>query len=221
MTTSPVAEPTDPPLSTAIREASAGVHHAAERSPLVRLLLRGELPIEGYVALVGQHLHLYRALEDAARAVADDPVAGPFVDPALDRAPALAADLAHLAGARGTEDHPPLPATAAYAAHLAALAATWPPGLVAHHYVRYLGDLSGGRMIARVAARAYGVAPGAGGDFYAFDGIDDVDVYKDAYRARLDSLPLDGDERERFTTEVMAAFAGTGAVYDAIYATLG
>jgi len=44
----------------------------------------------------------------------------------------------------------------------------WPAGFVAHHYVRYLGDLSGGQILRRSLERAYPNAPTA---FYTFERI--------------------------------------------------
>lgn len=45
-----------------------------------------------------------------------------------------------------------------------------PSALLAHSYVRYLGDLSGGQFIRRVVAKAYGLdeASGLGVEFYEF-----------------------------------------------------
>lgn len=215
MSTTPLAESAEP-FSKVIREATAQVHHDAERGPLVRSLLRGELPRDRYVELVAQHRHLYEALEDATRRVAGDEVAGPFVDPVLDRTPSLEADLVELDGEDWQERHPALPATVEYARHLDALADDWPAGIVAHHYVRYLGDLSGGQMIAKVVKKAYGVTADAGASFYHFADIEDLDAYKVRYRGLIDAIDLEGEDRERFTDEVMVAFASTGAIYNAI-----
>ena len=56
-----------------------------------------------------------------------------------------------------------------------------PDKLMAHIYVRHMGDLSGGQMIARKI-------PGSG-TMYQFD--DDVDVLKDKIRTRLDDSMAD------------------------------
>jgi len=56
-----------------------------------------------------------------------------------------------------------------------------PNKLMAHIYVRHMGDLSGGQMIARKI-------PGSG-TMYQFD--DDVDVLKDRIRTRLDDSMAD------------------------------
>lgn len=45
-----------------------------------------------------------------------------------------------------------------------------PSALLAHSYVRYLGDLSGGQFIRRVVVKAYGLddATSSGVEFYEF-----------------------------------------------------
>ena len=48
------------------------------------------------------------------------------------------------------------------------------PRLIAHAYVRYLGDLSGGRIVGRILARSPGLGPEAL-SFYDFPGIADPD----------------------------------------------
>ena len=60
---------------------------------------------------------------------------------------------------------------AEYTSRLRALASARDPApLLAHAYVRYLGDLSGGQVIRRRVARAYGLEDdgGAGVSFYEF-----------------------------------------------------
>ncbi len=76
----------------------------------------------------------------------DDPVGAPFVDDRLTRLPAIVADLEAIYGAGWRDEIAPSEATATYVARLEEVCPTLGRRLrVAHHYVRYLGDLSGGR----------------------------------------------------------------------------
>ena len=77
--------------------------------------------------------------------------------------------------------------------------------LSAHHYVRYLGDLSGGQVIGRMMQRHYGVSDECV-TFYRFAEIPKTKPYKDNYRAALDALPIDAADRERLLAEATDAF---------------
>ena len=72
-------------------------------------------------------------------------------------------------------------------------------------YKRQLGDLSGGQVVAHRMREHYGLDD-ATLSFYSFEGIDKLKRYKDAYRDRLDGLPLDADAVERLVSEAVAAF---------------
>lgn len=84
---------------------------------------------------------------------------------------------------------------------------------VAHHYTRYLGDLSGGQAIGRILARTYELEGLDGIGFYDFPEIAKPKVYKDGYRARLDALPLDEAEHQFVLAEVQRVFGFNGALF--------
>ena len=87
-------------------------------------------------------------------------------------------------------------------------AARTPYLLAAHHYTRYLGDLSGGQILARAVRSGFPErALDRGGlDFYRFEQIAAPVPWKRAYRERLDALPLDGGQDAAVLEEVRAAF---------------
>lgn len=217
MTTPTPIPVSDEPLSVTVRTATLREHRQAERSPLIHDLLRGWLPLAAYRCLLVQFAEVYGALEDRAAGWRDDPVVGPFLDPALDRRAAIGADLALLelrCGAAGTPGR--LRATDEYLTAIGqAAASSW--GIVAHHYTRYLGDLSGGQLIGRVLARHYGLGPDAGASFYEFGGVADPDGFKARYRNLLDDAPWDRTERERFVAEVRRAYGCNREVFDEVH----
>lgn len=188
-------------ISARLRAATAAAHQQAENATFVDDLMSGRLDVDAYRRLATQLWFVYRALEDVGDDLAGDPVADAVLDDRLRRAARLDADLAGLgAGAART----PLPATRRY---VDAISATRhdPVRFVAHHYTRYLGDLSGGQIVAHRMRLHYGLDETTL-SFYAFDGIDKLKRYKDAYRERLDALGLDDDGVERLVTEAVAAF---------------
>ncbi|MEU6818424.1 biliverdin-producing heme oxygenase [Streptomyces sp. NPDC046860] len=203
-----------PLFSSVIRTASQDRHTEAEGAPFLRDLLGGRFGVEAFARYTEQLLFVYRALEDAAPALERDRVAGPFVRPELRRVAELERDLRHLLGDGWRERAAPLPATRRYAARITEVAATWPAGYVAHHYTRYLGDLSGGQVIRRIAERTWGLeSKGDGVRFYVFEEIANPAAFKRRYRTLLDALPVGAAERERVVEECRTAFALNSAVF--------
>ncbi|MEU3749971.1 MULTISPECIES: heme oxygenase (biliverdin-producing) [Streptomyces] len=204
----------DTPFSTLIRTASHEQHTEAETSSFMGDLLGGRLGVDAYARYTEQLWFVYRALEEGAEALREDPVAGPFIQAELFRTTALEQDLAHLRGADWRAGVSPLPATVAYAERVAECARDWPAGYVAHHYTRYLGDLSGGQIIRDKAERTWGFArKGDGVRFYVFDEIGNPAAFKRAYRELLDSVNADDLEKQRIVDECKRAFAFNSAVF--------
>ncbi|WP_156371083.1 biliverdin-producing heme oxygenase [Nocardia arizonensis] len=202
------------PFSTQIREATELRHAEAENASFIRDMLGGGLGIASYRRYTGQLWFIYRALESRWDALADDPVAAPFIRPELARTAELERDLTHLIGPDWRTRLTALPATATYAARIEECARDWPAGYIAHHYTRYLGDLSGGQVIRGAAEKLWGLPRrGDGVRFYVFDGIANPAAFKREYRVLLDELPLDDLERRRVLDEGQHAFALNTAVF--------
>lgn len=192
-------------LSALIRERSHAAHSDSEGASFMSDLIKGSGTLDDYIALVVQHYFMYEALEAAAERMGHDPVAASFISDKLTRMPALEADLEFLLGANWRSEIQPLPATRRYAERIDQVGKTWVGGFVAHHYTRYLGDLSGGQWIAKVMARQFGFQTNGIG-FYLFDQIADPAAFKDVYREQLDAAPWDAAEQERVIDEVLVAY---------------
>ncbi|MFB7941288.1 heme oxygenase (biliverdin-producing) [Streptomyces sp. NPDC127049] len=204
----------DTPFSTLIRTASHEQHTEAETSSFMGDLLGGRLGVDAYARYTEQLWFVYQALEEGAEALREDPVAGPFIQPELFRTAALEADLAHLRGPDWRSGVSALPATVAYAERVAECARTWPAGYVAHHYTRYLGDLSGGQIIRDKAERTWGFdRKGDGVRFYVFDAIGNPAAFKRTYRELLDQVNADDLEKQRIVDECKRAFAFNTGVF--------
>ena len=125
------------------------------------------------------------------------------------RLPALTRDLSHLAGPPVRPGARCPPAAAAYADRIRLAARAEHEMLLAHHYVRYLGDLSGGQLIGRALRRIYHLPDERGTEGYRFDAIASAKPFKDHYRALLDALPWDDDARTRLVDEAGASRIGS------------
>ncbi|MGW0824675.1 biliverdin-producing heme oxygenase [Streptomyces sp. NPDC002845] len=204
-------------FSTLIRTASHEQHVEAETSTFMSDMLGGRLGVEAYARYTEQLWFVYEALESGAQRLADDPVAGPFIQPELIRLPALERDLEHLRGPGWRSTLSALPATRAYAGRVTECARTWPGGYVAHHYTRYLGDLSGGQIIRDTAEKTWGFAKkGDGVRFYVFEEITNPAAFKRRYRELLDGVRTDDLEKQRIVAECKKAFALNTAVFHAL-----
>jgi heme oxygenase len=193
-------------FSSDLREASWPHHRRAEQTEYLRALVSGRVDRRGYAAMVAQHWFAYVVLEEAGRAMRDDPVAGRFVTPELERVPALERDLRALCGPDWRALVVPNDATTLYCERMRAVCFTWPGAFVAHHYTRYLGDMSGGQFLARAVARHLGLDGDTGTAFYDFSAVGDLDTFKNAYRGALDSTPWSPSDRERIIAETNYAY---------------
>jgi len=191
-------------LSEYLREGTADLHREAESSAFVSRFMNGGLDRDTHSRHLLALQTIYTALEDGLESLKDDPRLAAFHLPALWRRAALQADLEYLRGPRW-HDEAPVPAARTYAEHLRALTTDRPLRLVSHAYVRYMGDLSGGQVLRRMAARQLGLS-GDGVRFYEFPEISDVGAFKSDFRRRLDELPLVDGEREALLNEARSAF---------------
>ncbi|MFE5815082.1 heme oxygenase (biliverdin-producing) [Streptomyces sp. NPDC056479] len=204
-------------FSTVIRTASHEQHTEAETSTFMSDLLGGRLGLDAYARYTEQLWFVYEALETGAERLASDPAAGPFIRPELFRLASLERDLAHLRGPEWRSGLSALPATRAYADRVRECAQEWPAGYVAHHYTRYLGDLSGGQLIRAKAEKTWGFArKGDGVRFYVFEEISNPAAFKRSYRELLDAVHADDLEKQRIVAECKRAFALNTAVFRAL-----
>jgi len=199
-------------LSTAMREGSQEAHDAAEAAVFVSELMGGNVNKRGYADYLLRLRMVYAALEAAMRANREDALVASVYDPALERLSAIESDLEFWGGGADTEVDSP--AARAYCDRIAGASAG---ALLAHHYTRYLGDLSGGQAIGRVLDRTFELG-GAGLSFYEFPVR--AKPYKDAYRARLDELALGPDDIDEVVDEVRFAFRLNQDLFDELAGNL-
>ncbi|WP_113699617.1 heme oxygenase (biliverdin-producing) [Nonomuraea lactucae] len=192
-------------FSETLKNATWSDHESAEEESYLKELMNGRLSSSEYGEMVAQHYFAYLALDGASRVLAEHPVAGRFVFPELYRERALERDLATVFGPAWRDRITPSKATRTLVARIHQVS-DWPGGYIAHHYTRYMGDLSGGQFIRMELQRIYGYQKGGGVDFYLFDEVGSLPRFKNEYRARLDALVLDEREQQRIIREVKLAY---------------
>ncbi|HEX6358236.1 biliverdin-producing heme oxygenase [Actinophytocola sp.] len=207
-------------LSARLRDATREEHERTESALFVVALMAGELDRGAYAALLGQSYLFYSVLEEAGERWRGDAVVGPFVSDALLRREALEADLAWLLGDGWRNEVAPLPATSRYIDRLRQVCFSSRSGFVAHHYTRYLGDLSGGQIVRSKLRTIYGLT-GDGVRFYIFDRIAKPKVFKDSYRALIDTTSWAVGEQSNLLAEANEAFRLNRGVFDDLGKALG
>ena len=201
-------------LSDALRSGTRELHTEAERTGVMASLLRGQLELAGYARLLAALREVYAALETELDAHADDPVLNRLRHPGFARRGALESDLAVLVRLGVA------PATIAaeasdYAEHLRKLGREQPALLVAHAWLRYLGDLNGGRVLERIVRDKLGV-PADAMSFYRFPALADPMAAAVAWRLALDTAPVDEELQAAIVAEARAGFERHIALFRAL-----
>eukprot|EP00521_Asterionellopsis_glacialis_P010498 CAMPEP_0195290310 /NCGR_PEP_ID=MMETSP0707-20130614/6223_1 /TAXON_ID=33640 /ORGANISM="Asterionellopsis glacialis, Strain CCMP134" /LENGTH=566 /DNA_ID=CAMNT_0040350423 /DNA_START=96 /DNA_END=1793 /DNA_ORIENTATION=+ len=199
--------PKRPSLAEALKNGTAISHQAAEDVHFVKNFIRGKIDRTLYGELVLSLHHVYKALEDQLNRHAPTHFATCHFPQQLSRQEALEDDLDFWKGSSQTTNNTMSPATQDYVDRIHHIAKTDPLMLLSHAYTRYLGDLSGGKILARVARRAMDLdKDGTGLRFYHFDQIQNAKQFKDTYRQSLDDLVLSSKQISKLVAEANVAF---------------
>jgi len=201
------------PISTLIRESSKPQHKEAESSGFIVELMRGQLNVDAYKTYLVNLAWLYLALESKIQQGEPAPSTEELWDERLNRLQSISRDLAALGIENWQETTSPSQSMQSYIDHINSLDGKSDHKLIAHHYTRYLGDLSGGQAIAALVARHYGVSRDQL-NFYSFTEIEDLVRYKEHYREVLDSLQFSQKQIEELVEEVQLAFRFNQRVFE-------
>ncbi|MFO1035468.1 MAG: biliverdin-producing heme oxygenase [Geminicoccaceae bacterium] len=188
----------DRPLSSQLAESTRELHRVAERTGFIAELLRGRASRKAYLHYLSCLQPVYEALERGLERT-------DFVDLAareLRRSTAIAADLEVL----GASWRPVvLPAARAYATRISWLSRTHPARLAAHSYVRYMGDLSGGRVMRGLLEKTL-LLQRSELAFHEFPEIPDPATFKNNYRGLLDRVGRSAERPSTILDEAQLAF---------------
>ena len=193
-------------LPERLRLGTRDLHAQTERTGFMAHMLAGRIGLPAYCGLL-RNLHaIYAALEAALRQRHADAAVALVDTPALHREAALASDLQALVGDHWPQALPVQPATLAYVQRLQGLAQSGSRALLAHAYVRYLGDLHGGQVLKKLVARTLGLQGEAGTRFYEFGSTEEVLALRLALRSALGQLPVSPEEADAIVEEARWAF---------------
>jgi heme oxygenase (biliverdin-producing, ferredoxin) len=205
------AQPGDAQLRTGfgprVRRLHARIgkaHHQAEGMAFSRALLEGRAQPIQLAALIRALAPVYALLEQEAPALASALGATSIPWQALGRSTALQHDLATLSPLPAT---PPSAAAAIWLEQLRVLAQQSPHRLMAHVYVRYGGDLSGGQQLAEQANAILRTHQLPALNFWAFES--EITGLKHALHDGFEAIDLSPVEEEELLEEAELAFHAT------------
>lgn len=195
-------------LSEVLGAGTREIHEVAENTQFVKDFLRGNISREIFKIGVVALYYTYKALEEEIERNKDHPHFAPLYFPAeLHRHDALVSDLEYFYGPEWESQISCSEATKHYVDRIHQVGQDDPVLLVAHAYTRYMGDLSGGQILKKVAQRALKLPPtGEGLAFYHFEGIHSAKAFKQLYRSRMNELELDMETKKRLVDEAVKAF---------------
>lgn len=196
-------------LALQLREGTQQSHTMAENTAFMKCFLKGIVEREPFRKLLANLYFVYSTLEAELRRYQHHPVVGPIYFPELDRQGALEKDLAFYYGENWRSEIAPLASGQIYVDRIRAVAETDPALLIAHAYVRYMGDLSGGQSLRNIIRSALNLPPNEGTQLHEFEQIPTVEArraFKGTYRDALNRLPVDDALAQRIVAEANLAF---------------
>jgi len=202
-----VLSPTD--LSELLAEGTKDSHDKAENCQFVKDFLRGRIKRELFKRGTAALYFVYSAMEEEIEKNQDHHQFAPIYFPTeLHRREALARDLEYFYGEDWEKQISLSPGTKPYVDRIHEVGEKDPVLLVAHSYTRYMGDLSGGQILKKVAQRALKLpSTGEGLNFYQFEGIHSHKGFKQLYRSRMNEIEMDDETKEKIVAESNLAFS--------------
>jgi heme oxygenase len=195
-------------LALDLKEGTKVSHSAAENTKFVSSFLKGVVSRDNYKQLTANFYYVYRAMEEEIDKLDDFPLH----DKLLNRTHKLEQDLRYYYGVMWRDKIQPSQSTKNYVKRIQVIAQQTPYLLVAHHYTRYMGDLSGGQILASITKKALNLTT-EGLKFYEFD-IPNTKEYKDKYRQTLNDLNMSEVQTSMLIDEANYAFKLNMLLFD-------
>ncbi|MGR3278694.1 heme oxygenase (biliverdin-producing) [Acaryochloris marina NIES-2412] len=196
-------------LACALRQGTQHAHVLAENTALMKAWMKGMVVFDVFRELLVNLYFVYGSLEQQLYSHQTHPVLGQIYWPSLNRQDNLRQDLVYFYGQDWQQHIRPRTAGLQYAARIGVVGLTAPERLVAHAYVRYMGDLSGGQQLQRIARTALSLPLKQGTRLYAFEDLPSAEAkkrFKQRYRDALNHLPIGQETVQQIVEEANLAF---------------
>lgn len=208
-------------FSNRLRVSTQKVHSIAEQTGFIRGFLRGTASHASYLQLLTDLLPVYEEMEAQLDRLSqiDYPQMANFHMPELYRSRSLRRDIDFIRDTFLSDSPEIIPSQFSinYVRRVKYISnSSEPRALAGHLYTRYLGDLSGGQILARIARNAMQLDDGRGLDFYAFPKIDSIAATKKRFRAALDCFDGNSALEQLVTEEAVLSFQHNIAIFNGL-----
>ncbi|MFN6154169.1 heme oxygenase (biliverdin-producing) [Anabaena sp. AL09] len=193
-------------LAMKLRVGTQQAHTDSENLGFMKCFVKGVVDRDCFIQLLRNFYFVYSELETAIEKHKQHPVINLIYFPELNRQSSLEQDMLFYYGNQWHKRITPSPAAQAYIARIQQIYTHEPALLLAHSYTRYLGDLSGGQMLQKIAQSALKLSGYEGTSFYNFQQIPDKQAFKEKYRQALDKLSIDDKTTDKIVAEANHAF---------------
>jgi len=188
-----------------MRRRTAELHRRAEQTGIIAQILRGDVNSSAYALYLRNLVPAYTHMEARLSQLPHDHTLAAINCRLLYRASALQQDLQQMAGSNWPTALTALPVSDLYARRVVTAADVAPQLLLAHAYVRYMGDLSGGQILRRSLAASLALKSDAL-HFHTFPGIDDISSFKARYLDAIDTIGAELSSFDAILDEAEIAF---------------
>ncbi|MBN3880060.1 MULTISPECIES: biliverdin-producing heme oxygenase [unclassified Nostoc] len=197
-------------LDVRLREGTKHSHTMAENTAFMKCFLKGVVERSFFRKLLADLYFVYSALEEELQHYQYHPIVGMMHFPELFRQANLEKDLAFYYGENWRSQIVPSKAGQVYVNRIREVSNTQPELLIAHAYTRYMGDLSGGQALRKIARSAMNLPSDRGTAMHEFEQIPTPEArreFKEQYRQALNFLPLDEAMIQKIVDEANYVFS--------------
>jgi heme oxygenase (biliverdin-producing, ferredoxin) len=207
-------------LTALMRKRTREWHIRAERSGIISELLRGRASRWGYALLLRNLLPVYQGMESGLARYRQARGVQEIFFPEVFRAGALESDLCALCQPTWDRWPPYLSAGRLYSRRVSEAADGDGSLLLAHAYVRYLGDLNGGQILRSVLGRSLGLRSEML-SFFDFPAIPDKPAFIASFGEALDRAGHQVQWPDAIAREAAVAFRMNILLSEAVLAAVG
>lgn len=193
-------------LADRFKKETWDLHTEAETTGFINQILRGTASLRQYIRFLENLKPVYETMESSSEWLTRFPALRLYIGDGIARTAAITHDLERLSAR--SDAHPPatlFPNTRSYQAHIQQAQRQDHPAMLAHIYVRYLGDVNGGLVLQRLLGQHLNL-PADCLTFYNFPKIKDLSTFKTDFRAALNGISLNDRDEQHAIAAAKNAF---------------